>query len=61
MPNRGEVIWIDHNPQAGRERKDHHPFLVLSTAPFHAAVGLLSGVQREPVLEITGQMLGFVG
>jgi mRNA interferase MazF len=33
VPDRGEVIWIDHNPQAGREMKDHHPFLVLSTAP----------------------------
>ena len=30
LPDRGEVIWIDHNPQAGREMKDHHPFLVLS-------------------------------
>jgi len=43
MPDRGEVIWIDHNPQDGREMKNHHPFLVLSTAPFHASVGLLVG------------------
>jgi mRNA interferase MazF len=43
VPDRGEVIWINHNPQAGRERKDHHPFLVLSTAPFHASVGLVVG------------------
>ena len=43
LPDRGEVIWINHNPQAGREMKDHHPFLVLSTAPFHAAVGLVVG------------------
>ena len=34
VPDRGEVFWIDHNPQAGREIKEHHPFLVLSTAPF---------------------------
>ena len=40
IPERGEVIWIDHNPQAGREMRDHHPFLVLSSATFHAAVGL---------------------
>ena len=38
-----EVIWIDHNPQAGREIMDLHPFLVLSTAPFHASVGLVVG------------------
>ena len=43
LPDRGDVIWINHNPQAGREMKDHHPFLVLSTAPFHAAVGLVVG------------------
>ena len=43
VPDRGEVIWIDHNPQAGREMKNHHPFLVLSTAPFHASVGLVVG------------------
>lgn len=116
LPDRGEVIWIYHNPQAGREMKDHHPFLVLSPAPFHAAVGLvvgcamtsaafhqgsslavdlgpipdrpdahsfvlchqlksfdwkargarphpmglLSDAQLEPVLEIVGQILGFV-
>ncbi len=38
MPDRGEVSGIDHTPQAGREMKDHHPFLVLSTASFHTAV-----------------------
>jgi mRNA interferase MazF len=43
VPDRGEVIWIDHNPQDGREMKNHHPFLVLSTAPFHASVGLVVG------------------
>jgi len=43
VPDRGEVIWIDHNPQAGREMRDHHPFLVLSTARFHTTVGLVVG------------------
>lgn len=43
VPDRGEVIWINHNPQAGREMRDHHPFLVLSTAPFHTAAGLVVG------------------
>jgi hypothetical protein len=27
LPDSAEVIWINHNPQAGREMKDHHPFL----------------------------------
>ena len=43
LPDRAEVIWMNHNPQAGREMKDHHPFLVLSPAPFHAAGGLVVG------------------
>jgi mRNA interferase MazF len=43
VPERGEVIWINHNPQAGREMKDHHPFLVLSTSSFNQTVGLVVG------------------
>jgi mRNA interferase MazF len=43
VPDRGDVIWIDHNPQAGREMKDHHHFVVLSTAGFHRTVGLVVG------------------
>ena len=43
IPERGEVIWIDHNPQAGREMRDHHPFLVLSTRELHVTVGLVVG------------------
>lgn len=43
VPDRGDVIWIDHNPQAGREMRDHHPFVVLSTAPFAQRVGLVVG------------------
>lgn len=49
IPERGEVIWIDHNPQAGREMRDHHPFLVLSSANFHAAVGLVVGCAMTSV------------
>ena len=43
VPDRGDVIWIDHYPQAGREMKDHHHFAVLSTASFHRTVGLVVG------------------
>ena len=32
VPDRGDVIWIDHNP-----------FAVLSTASFHTTVGLVVG------------------
>ncbi len=29
-PSRRDMIWIDCDPQAGREMKDIHPLLVLS-------------------------------
>jgi mRNA interferase MazF len=57
LPDRGEVIWIDHNPQAGREMKDHHPFLVLSPAPFHAAVGLVVGCAMTSAASNRGSSL----
>ena len=99
VPDRGEVSGIDHTPQAGLEMKNHHPFLILSTAPFHASVGLvvdlgpiperpeahsfvlchqiksfdwkaraarphpmgsLNNDRLDQVLEIVGQILGFV-
>ena len=48
VPDLGDVIRIDHNPQVGRERKDHHPF------------GGLEADKLEQVMEIVGQILGFV-
>lgn len=44
VPQRQEVIWINCNPQAGREMRDMHPFLVLSTAEFNAATSLVIGL-----------------
>ena len=33
-PDRRDMIWINCNPQAGREMKDIHPLLVLSPRAF---------------------------
>jgi mRNA interferase MazF len=30
VPDRQDIVWIDCNPQVGREMRDVHPFLVLS-------------------------------
>ncbi|MBM5818022.1 MAG: type II toxin-antitoxin system PemK/MazF family toxin [Cyanobacteria bacterium K_Offshore_surface_m2_239] len=57
LPDRGEVIWIDHNPQVGREMKNHHPFLVLSTAPFHRVVGLVVGCAMTSAASNQGSSL----
>jgi mRNA interferase MazF len=38
------MIWIDCNPQAGREMKDRHPLLVLSPAAFNERTGIVIGL-----------------
>jgi mRNA interferase MazF len=43
-PDRQEVIWIDCNPQAGREMRDVHPFLVLSPRAFNEGTSLVIGL-----------------
>lgn len=43
-PDRRDVIWIDCNPQAGREMKDVHPLLVLSPSAFNERTGIVIGL-----------------
>jgi mRNA interferase MazF len=44
VPARQEVIWIDCNPQTGREMRDVHPFLVLSPRDFNDITSLVIGL-----------------
>jgi mRNA interferase MazF len=44
VPDRQDVIWIDCNPQAGREMRDPHPFLVLSGRGFNDRTSLVLGL-----------------
>ena len=44
MPDRQDIIWIDCNPQVGREMRDVHPFLVLSPRIFNAKTSLVIGL-----------------
>ncbi len=44
MPDRQHVIWIDCNPQRGREMRDVHPFLVLSPKAFNERTSLVIGL-----------------
>ncbi|MDR2239636.1 MAG: type II toxin-antitoxin system PemK/MazF family toxin [Zoogloeaceae bacterium] len=44
VPDRQEIIWIDCNPQAGREMRDMHPFLVLSARIFNEKTSLVIGL-----------------
>jgi mRNA interferase MazF len=40
-PERGDVVWIDFDPQAGREQAGRRPALVLTPARYNRLVGLL--------------------
>jgi mRNA interferase MazF len=40
-PERGDVIWIDFDPQSGREQAGRRPALVLTPARYNRLVGLL--------------------
>jgi len=44
VPERQDVVWIDCNPQAGREMRDVHPFLVLSPRVFNDRTSLVIGL-----------------
>jgi mRNA interferase MazF len=44
VPDRQHIIWIDCNPQVGREMRDVHPFLVLSPRIFNAKTSLVIGL-----------------
>ena len=44
VPDRKDIVWIDCNPQAGREMKDIRPFLVLSPRIFNTRTSLVIGL-----------------
>ena len=41
VPDRGHLIWLTFNPQAGHEQAGRRPALVLSPASYNGKVGLL--------------------
>ncbi len=70
VPQRGDVIWITLNPQAGHEQAGRRPALVLSPGTYNVKVGLailcpftnqIKGYPFEvlvpPGLSITGAIL----
>ena len=44
VPDRGDIIWIDFNPQSGREMRDMHSMLVLSPMKFNERTGIVIGL-----------------
>ncbi len=41
VPDRGEIVWLQFNPQAGHEQAGHRPALVLSPARYNKVSGLM--------------------
>ncbi len=63
VPDAGDVVWIDFNPQAGREQMGHRPALVLSPASYNQKTELMvccpitskiKGNPFEVIIEIEG-------
>lgn len=41
VPDRGDIVWLQFNPQAGHEQAGHRPALVLSPVSYNRASGLM--------------------
>jgi mRNA interferase MazF len=42
-PERADIIWIEHDPQVGKEMQGMHPMLVLSPHAFNERTGIVIG------------------
>jgi mRNA interferase MazF len=40
VPDRGDIVWLQFNPQAGHEQAGHRPALVVSPRAYNRKVGL---------------------
>jgi len=40
IPNRGDIVWLDFNPQLGHEQRGRRPALVLSYKTYNEKIGL---------------------
>ena len=40
VPERGDAVWMDFNPQSGHEQTGHRPAIVLSPRAYNDTVGL---------------------
>lgn len=40
VPEAGDIVWLEFDPQAGREQAGHRPALVLSPASYNTKVSL---------------------
>ena len=69
VPDRGDIVWLQFNPQAGHEQAGHRPALVVSPRSYNDRVGLaifcpltshVKGYPFEVVLPAGGKAEGAV-
>lgn len=53
IPDRGDVVWISLNPQAGHEQAGRRPAVIISPAAYNGKVGLAL------LCPITSQIKGY--
>jgi len=53
LPERGDLVWLSFNPQAGHEQAGRRPAVVLSPAAYNGKVGLAL------VCPVTSQVKGY--
>jgi mRNA interferase MazF len=41
VPDAGDVVWLEFDPQAGHEQAGHRPALVVSPASYNGKTGLM--------------------
>jgi len=41
VPDAGDVVWLEFDPQAGHEQAGHRPALVMSPSAYNSKVGLM--------------------
>jgi mRNA interferase MazF len=41
VPDTGDIVWLQFDPQAGHEQAGHRPALVLSPASYNGRTGLM--------------------
>ena len=41
VPDAGDLVWLEFDPQAGHEQAGHRPALVVSPASYNAKTGLM--------------------
>ncbi len=64
VPEAGDIVWLEFDPQAGHEQAGHRPALVLSPAAYNSKKGLMvccplstkiKGYPFEVLTQIDGQ------